>query len=266
MIEQSEIAPQRRGLGWPDVEWSIPAAIGVFAGGIAGSLVGVVALVAFSSETLTSIEEELTPFATAVALLAQIAGNFLVLFALMAKKRVWSPAKAVGLTLRPRESWGIAAGFGAQLLIAVTLTYALDRLIGGEIPEQAAVTTLAASSGFIEKALIILGAVILGPIIEEIIFRGMLLTNLARRMNVHWAVMISSAVFAGVHLLDPNALYVIPGLFAIGVMLGYMAVRSESLSLPIFGHIGVNLTAAILIIGGEDIVPSSEALATLLGF
>lgn len=266
MIEQNAEASQRRGLGWPDVNWSIPAALGVFAGGIAGSFLGLIALVVFSDVTLESLQEELTPLTTAVALLAQIAGNFLVLGGLMAAKKVWNPLKAVGFTLRPRESWGIAAGFGAQLVIAVTLTYLLDVLIGGDIPEQAAVTVLAQASGFIEKSLIILGAVILGPIIEEIIFRGMLLTNLARKMNVHAAVMVSSAVFAGVHLLDPNALYVMPGLFAIGVMLGYMAVRSKSLSLPIFGHIGVNLTAAILIIGGEDIIPSTEALGTLLGF
>jgi membrane protease YdiL (CAAX protease family) len=49
-----------------------------------------------------------------------------------------------------------------------------------------------------------------------------------------------------VHLGDVGALVALPGLAAFGVVLGVSALRTGSLSRPIFLHAGFNLTALLL--------------------
>ena len=71
---------------------------------------------------------------------------------------------------------------------------------------------------------------------------------------------LSGAVFAGIHLLDPSAIAAVPGLFIIGVVLGWMAVRQGNLSRAILTHVGVNLTAALLLIFGDEIAEWAERI------
>jgi hypothetical protein len=51
-----------------------------------------------------------------------------------------------------------------------------------------------------QKLLLVVGLVILAPFGEELLFRGLLLRGLARRMPFGWAAVISSALFGLVHL------------------------------------------------------------------
>jgi membrane protease YdiL (CAAX protease family) len=80
-------------------------------------------------------------------------------------------------------------------------------------------------------------------------------------MRTGWAIVVQAAVFAGIHLLDPSAIAALPGLFLIGVVLGYAAIRSRNLSLPILIHAGVNLTAAVLLIFGGELAQWLEEAA-----
>jgi membrane protease YdiL (CAAX protease family) len=50
-------------------------------------------------------------------------------------------------------------------------------------------------------------------------------------------------------------------LFIIGVILGFQALRRGNLSLAILTHAGVNLTAAILLVFGDDLVDWLEEMA-----
>lgn len=84
------------------------------------------------------------------------------------------------------------------------------------------------------QAMVILSAVVLAPLAEEIFFRGLLQSMLRRYTRRPWiSVLIASAFFAAVHF--PQAQNV-PALFALGIVLGYNYERSGRLYAPIIIH------------------------------
>jgi uncharacterized protein len=96
-------------------------------------------------------------------------------------------------------------------------------------------------------------AVLLAPVVEELVFRGLLLRALLRRMDVTGAVVVSSLAFALVHVIgDPSlgSLAVVPGLLGIGMVAAVLAVRSGSLSQPILLHVGFNLLTTLYALFG----------------
>jgi membrane protease YdiL (CAAX protease family) len=90
--------------------------------------------------------------------------------------------------------------------------------------------------------------VVVAPLSEELLFRGVLLSRLSRGLSPTNAVVVSAALFAGIHLIDPDAAFVVPGLFVIGLVLGYQALRTGRIGLSIMTHAGVNLLAAIALV------------------
>ncbi len=86
-----------------------------------------------------------------------------------------------------------------------------------------------------------LSAFILVGVSEEIISRGYHLQNLLDGLNIHWALFISSSVFAAMHFYNPSSsLMSTLGLMAAGYFLAYGWVRTHRLWLPIGLHIGWN--------------------------
>lgn len=76
---------------------------------------------------------------------------------------------------------------------------------------------------------------------EELLFRGYWLQNLAEGLNLTWAILITSVVFALAHLLNPNAsLAAVLGLILGGLFFAFAYVRTGQLWLPIGIHIGWN--------------------------
>lgn len=121
--------------------------------------------------------------------------------------------------------------------------------LGGETENQRLVEDLEESTAVLPVALFVLGAVVMAPVAEETLYRGLLLRALLRRVSPASAVFVSSLVFAGVHFLgDPNAFRTLPALAALGAVLGVKAIRSGSLSVPILIHAGFNLTTTVLVL------------------
>ncbi|MCZ7534776.1 MAG: CPBP family intramembrane metalloprotease [Acidimicrobiia bacterium] len=102
----------------------------------------------------------------------------------------------------------------------------------------------------LELAVIVLSAGLVAPLVEELLFRGLLLRALMRRVGPALAVGISALAFALVHLLDPGAIVVLPGLLLVGLVTGVLAVRSGDLSRPILLHVGFNLLVLVAALGG----------------
>jgi membrane protease YdiL (CAAX protease family) len=76
---------------------------------------------------------------------------------------------------------------------------------------------------------------------EEILSRGYHLHNLADGINLTWAVILSAAIFAGMHLANPHASWASTlGIFFAGCFLAYGYLRTRQLWLPIGLHIGWN--------------------------
>ena len=105
---------------------------------------------------------------------------------------------------------------------------------------------------------LILSAVLLAPVLEEILFRGLLQTSLLHSGVVggRWGViLIASALFALIHagIADPQAL---PTLFVLAVGLGYAYERSGSLWAPIGIHAIFN-TLQITIVLSSTLAPEA---------
>lgn len=80
-----------------------------------------------------------------------------------------------------------------------------------------------------------LSLVILGPIVEEILFRGYLLHRLSRKWGLSNGILLSSAVFGAIHP-DPLG----AAIFGVGMCVLYL--RAQSLYVPILAHMLYNLT------------------------
>lgn len=97
------------------------------------------------------------------------------------------------------------------------------------------------------KALVIFFAVIVVPIFEEILFRGLLQSMLTGFIGRPWpAILIASFAFTSMH---PWMHF--PALFVLSIALGYAYERSGSLLRPIFIHTIFNATSITLALLAE---------------
>ena len=160
---------------------------------------------------------------------------------------------ALGLEVEPRHAWWVAAGAGALIPLGF-LAAALRSVLGVEEESPQAIVEAAEQvSGTVTMVAVAIGVVVLGPVAEELLYRGLTFRVALRSGAPAWiAVTISAAVFTVAHLADP-ALYSAAGivtlsaLFAFGLFLGVLRVRTGGLGAPIFAHSGFNLMTLVLL-------------------
>lgn len=78
----------------------------------------------------------------------------------------------------------------------------------------------------------ILKIVVIAPIIEELIFRGIIMHGLMRNYSKYTAIFVSALMFALFHL-NP---WQFPATFILGILLGILMVRTHNIYLCILGH------------------------------
>jgi hypothetical protein len=86
-------------------------------------------------------------------------------------------------------------------------------------------------------AIVVIGA----PVVEELFYRGLLQRSLAARFDETAVLVVVALVFALAHGRPVE----IPGLFAIGLVFGYAALRSGRLGMAIMIHVGFNATGIL---------------------
>jgi hypothetical protein len=108
-----------------------------------------------------------------------------------------------------------------------------------------------------EQALLVVAAVLVAPVCEEIAFRGYVQTTLALRRRPAAAVAGSALLFAAMHL-DPVRF---PALLVLGAIFGWLAWRAGSVWPAVAAHAANNaVTSALVLAVG---VPESDAPAPL---
>jgi uncharacterized protein len=134
--------------------------------------------------------------------------------------------------------------FGAVMLVETPLTEAsawgLDALQMPH-PEQESVETFRQYNQSTTIAWFMLQAVFLFPVIEELFFRGFLLTFLKNYTSTWLAIVLSAGVFAFAHLNLGAAL----PLWFLGVVLGVAYEHTGSLVVPIGIHACFNLATGL---------------------
>ncbi len=133
--------------------------------------------------------------------------------------------------------WGLST-------VSSYVSYAIsDLLILIGVPVTDVNSVLPVPDGIFEIFLFVLVMAVLPAICEELIYRGFLLGGLAQYGKVG-AIVVSSIAFGLMHATVQQ----IPFAFFIGLFLGYVTLRFESLVLPIFLHFINNFTACVILI------------------
>lgn len=177
--------------------------------------------------------------------------------------------------LRGGVGLGLAVGAGALVIsfplnalsayLLETLGYQADRNV--QQPLMRGVESLVSQSPFLAIPAVFLVIVVIGPAVEELVFRGAIfggLYNLGRlvvgksaRIGGTAAFVVSaglsSALFASLHL-EPA---IIPAIFVLAVSLCWLLRRTGSLLPPLVAHATFNsFTTALLVLAGLGVLPS----------
>lgn len=139
---------------------------------------------------------------------------------------------------------GIVVGLATQVLL-VPLYYVIGVVI--DIDESESARELVnQADGLLDLTLLLVAVVVMAPLVEELFFRGLLLQSITRAIGALPAVLISSAIFALVHV----ELVVMPGLFMFGVIAAVITLRTGRLGMAWAMHATFNLTTVVLIRSG----------------
>lgn len=141
---------------------------------------------------------------------------------------------------------GLVIGILAQVVAVPVLYIPILMLTGADsedlsAPAERLAERAGSGAGWIVFALIVgVGA----PVVEELFYRGLFLRAMTKRgAGTFAAVVITSLVFAGVHL---QALQ-FPGLAMFGVIAALCVVLTDRLGLAIWAHVGFNMTTVVLL-------------------
>jgi uncharacterized protein len=111
-------------------------------------------------------------------------------------------------------------------------------------------------------ALILVVAVI-GPILEEIIFRMIIFGSLYKRYNFWVAAIISSVIFAAVHMdFEHILVYTF-----MGVVFAFLYVKTKRIIVPIAAHVALNsFVMLVQVVFGDRLMELQRKLEEMQGF
>ncbi len=204
-----------------------------------------------SAIALTGLDR--TTLTVMVALPIQSAGTAFGLWIVLRRRR--ARIEDLGFEVEPRDA--LFVGVGAFLATVLPLLlYPILTALGEEESGQALVGSVAEireSTGLVILAG--LSIVIIGPIMEELAFRGLLLRYLLQRNSPAVAILVSSLTWGAVHVVTmergaslAQAGILVLGPFLLGLPLAWMAIRQGRLGWAIFTHAGYNLFVMVLLV------------------
>ncbi|HZG71245.1 MAG TPA: CPBP family intramembrane glutamic endopeptidase [Chondromyces sp.] len=141
------------------------------------------------------------------------------------------------LPLIPSVFWAIAGVFLA--LFSQRIAIAIESMLGIEMGSENTENIM----NIIETVPItMIVASIIGPILEEIVFRKIIFGSLYGKFSFAVSALISSAIFAIAHMeLEHILLY-----SAMGFTFAYLYVKTKRLIVPIIAHVSMNTLVVIV--------------------
>jgi membrane protease YdiL (CAAX protease family) len=154
-----------------------------------------------------------------------------------------------GVQFRPIDlAWGpliwlVAVGFQIAALVVV---------VAAGIPftsNTEGVSDVPADRGYVIALLIL--AVVAAPIVEELMFRGIVLRGLLSRMGAVWAVLVQGVLFGAAHV-DPvrgmGNIGLVIALSAVGIALGGAAVLLRRVPACMIAHAIFNGVVMVVVL------------------
>ncbi|PHX94565.1 MAG: hypothetical protein CK542_00175 [Acidimicrobium sp.] len=150
------------------------------------------------------------------------------------------------LIFRKIDLWGVPIGIASQLLLVGLVTWpfrlAFPEKFAPELVEKRARDLFDNATGGWLIVLIVV-VVIGAPLVEELVYRGLIQSSLDGRFSGIVAMVITAVWFAVVHL----QIVEFPGLLAFALVLGYCFHRTSRLGMSIVAHITFNATGLLLV-------------------
>lgn len=173
---------------------------------------------------------------TPTVLAASSAAGSILTIALFAWRK-WSPVSGTYINTRPWFTlfWVVCLAIGS----GIPMQFALEE-VGVELPAsyvQLFKDIMGSQLGYVSLGL-------LGPVAEEFVFRGAILRRLLDSTDKRWhwpAVALTAALFATVHGNWAQGI----NAFALGLLLGWMYMRTRSLVPGVAFHIANNTISYI---------------------
>ena len=94
----------------------------------------------------------------------------------------------------------------------------------------------------VNKTLLFISSGILGPIMEELLFRKKLLTELLMFNNKYVSILLSSFIFSFLH----NGMITMLYAFILGIVFGIIYIKYKNVKLTIFMHMAANIIVIYL--------------------
>ena len=153
-----------------------------------------------------------------------------------------------GLRFRVVDLWGVPLGVVTQVVLIAAVYWPLRRVwpdtFDADRIEERARDLWDSTSG--AGLVVLVGLVAIGaPLVEEIVYRGLLQGSLSRRLGRVLGLMAAALWFAAIHLQPIE----MPGLFVAGLAFGLGFVLTGRLGMSILTHLAFNAVGLALAAG-----------------
>lgn len=132
--------------------------------------------------------------------------------------------------------------YGFALFVLEIAMGNLISLFGTESTKNQDIINTMYSAGWIVSMII---SVFFAPIVEEIIFRYIIMGDLLKNKKTISRILISALIFGALHLDRISVLAFLP-YFAAGLLLGYIYAKTQSITACISAHIFNNLMCMLI--------------------
>lgn len=151
------------------------------------------------------------------------------------------------LNFRWTDLVGIPIGVGAQVIL-VPAVYVPLRAIWPDTFDTTALEETAQelvdAAGGWRTVLLVIVVVVGAPIVEELVYRGLLQQSAAAKLGSFGGLIAASIFFGAIHLRPVE----LPGLTIAGLVFGFMLLRTGRIGAPIVTHAAFNATGIVALL------------------
>lgn len=199
-------------------------------------------------------------FAGVTWLVISFSITLVVVLLLLRKEMVTANEVRNGASLGRSILWSITGVFLA--LFAQAFAANIERLIGIEVGSDNTQQILRIIETF--PIMIVVSSVI-GPILEEIVFRKIIFGAFYKRFNFFLSALLSSVIFSFAHMEPEHTLLY----SAMGFTFAYLYVKTNRILVPIVAHVSMNtfvvLVQSVYREDLEKLIKQAEQMQSFIG-
>lgn len=231
------MSPRRELRAWEAAGYVVLAVVATMGVQTAGA--GAVALIRNAPFSEAAVRFAYNP---ALIAASQFLGFGVAIVALL--RRMRSEDGVVRVHVRVNSTavlWALVAGIGLQLPLA-EIGNVVSEIAGHDPEHQLALRRMLEPRNVGRGIAVTIAFVFMSPMMEEALFRGLLLPSLERVYGAAKALLITALLFAVIHGRPTSMAYA----FAGGLILGAIRLRTNNTVVCIAAHAGINAVPVLL--------------------